>query len=64
MIAAKRSGVTLVVLPEGNRRDFSDLPDFVRADIEAHFVHDYDDVFNIVFDEERVAKSRTNNQTA
>ena len=49
VIAAKRSGVRLVVLPEGNRKDFSDLPDFVRADIEAHFVSDYEEVFKIVF---------------
>lgn len=49
VIAAKRSGVKLVVLPEGNRRDFSDLPDFVRADIEAHFVNDYEEVSKIVF---------------
>lgn len=56
MIAAKRSGVTLVVLPEANRRDFNDLPDFVRADIEAHFVHEYSDVFKIVFEEGRAAK--------
>ncbi|OQR66251.1 lon protease -like protein [Tropilaelaps mercedesae] len=65
VIAAKRSGVTLVILPEGNRRDFSDLPDFVRADIETHFVSNYDEVFKIVFgDSHRDARSSASAQIA
>lgn len=50
VIAAKRGGVSQIVLPEGNKRDFHDLPDFVKADIEAHFVSDYEQVYEIVFE--------------
>lgn len=57
VIAAKRSGVTLVILPEGNRRDFSDLPDFVRADIEAYFVGHYNEVYKIVFEDHQTPNS-------
>ncbi|CAK1542377.1 unnamed protein product [Leptosia nina] len=51
IIAAKRVGVTCVILPEENRRDFDDLPDFIKKDIEIHFVNEYQDVFNIAFDQ-------------
>lgn len=41
-----------MVLPEENRKDFSDLPDFIRKDVEVHFVSHYDEVFKIVFPDE------------
>uniref|UniRef100_A0A183U0V4 Lon proteolytic domain-containing protein n=1 Tax=Toxocara canis TaxID=6265 RepID=A0A183U0V4_TOXCA len=49
IIAAKRAGVNCVILPEENRKDFADLPDFIRQNVEAHFVSHYDEVFDIVF---------------
>ncbi|XP_038221306.1 lon protease homolog, mitochondrial isoform X1 [Zerene cesonia] len=51
IIAAKRVGMTCVILPEENRRDFDDLPDFIKKDIDVHFVNEYDDVFKIAFGE-------------
>uniref|UniRef100_A0A0N5A8M5 Lon protease homolog, mitochondrial n=1 Tax=Syphacia muris TaxID=451379 RepID=A0A0N5A8M5_9BILA len=49
IIAAKRAGVNCVILPKENQRDFDDLPDFVKKDVEIHFVTNYDEVFNIIF---------------
>ncbi|VDD85808.1 unnamed protein product, partial [Enterobius vermicularis] len=49
IIAAKRAGVNCVILPKENQRDFDDLPDFVKQDVEIHFVSDYDEIFKIVF---------------
>ncbi|CAH2982300.1 unnamed protein product [Chilo suppressalis] len=49
IIAAKRVGVNCVILPEENRRDFDDLPAFIRADIDVHFVQHYDDVYRAAF---------------
>ncbi|CAH2087248.1 unnamed protein product [Euphydryas editha] len=54
IIAAKRVGVTCVILPEENRRDFDDLPSFIRDDIDVHFVSQYEEVFNITFEDEKV----------
>jgi ATP-dependent Lon protease len=51
VIAAKRARVTEVILPEGNRRDFDELPDHVREGITVHFAERYQDVFRVVFDE-------------
>lgn len=49
IIAAKRVGVTCVILPEENRKDFTELPEFITKDLEVHFVREYSDVYNIVF---------------
>ena len=46
---AKRSDVNCVILPDGNKRDFDDLPEFIREGVEVHFVTDYREVFDIIF---------------
>ncbi|XP_069360316.1 lon protease homolog, mitochondrial [Maniola hyperantus] len=56
IIAAKRVGVTYVILPEENRRDFDDLPDFIRDGIDVHFVSEYHDVFQIAFAPEQMGE--------
>ena len=48
-LQAKRAGAEIVVLPEENRKDFDDLPHFIRADIEVYFCSNYSEVFDIVF---------------
>lgn len=48
-IAAKRADVNCIILPSENRKDFSDLPDFIKSDLEVHFVETYDQVFNLAF---------------
>ncbi|KAG6452038.1 hypothetical protein O3G_MSEX007449 [Manduca sexta] len=54
IIAAKRVGITCVILPEENRRDYDDLPSFIKEDMDIHFVNTYDDVFKVAFDQEQV----------
>ncbi|XP_028176558.1 lon protease homolog, mitochondrial isoform X3 [Ostrinia furnacalis] len=54
IIAAKRVGVSCVILPEENRRDFDDLPQFIKDNIDIHFVSHYDDVFRVAFAEDKV----------
>jgi Lon-like ATP-dependent protease len=44
-IAARRSGVTTILFPEGNRRDYDELSDEVKRGIEVHFVSTYDEVY-------------------
>lgn len=50
-IAAKRSGVTCIILPEENKKDFTDLPKFITEGLEVHFASTYADVYRIVFAE-------------
>ncbi|KAL1398388.1 hypothetical protein pipiens_009008 [Culex pipiens pipiens] len=48
-IAAKRSGVNCIILPEENKKDYTDLPSFITDGLEVHFVDHYSDVYKIVF---------------
>ncbi|XP_034480876.1 lon protease homolog, mitochondrial isoform X2 [Drosophila innubila] len=48
-IAARRSGVTCLILPADNKKDFEELPSFITDGLEVHFASDYDDVYKIAF---------------
>uniref|UniRef100_A0AAQ5YU96 Lon protease homolog, mitochondrial n=1 Tax=Amphiprion ocellaris TaxID=80972 RepID=A0AAQ5YU96_AMPOC len=48
-IAARRAGVTCIILPDENRKDFSDLPDYITQGLEVHFVDHYSQIYPIVF---------------
>ncbi|KAI6051392.1 lon protease homolog, mitochondrial [Marmota monax] len=48
-IAAKRAGVTCIILPSENRKDFHDLAAFITEGLEVHFVEHYREVFDIAF---------------
>ena len=50
---AKRADVNCIILPEQNKRDFDDLPDFIKEGVEVHFVKEYPEVFNILFTDDR-----------
>jgi ATP-dependent Lon protease len=49
-IAAKRSNVKIIILPEENKKDYDDLPKFITEGLEVHFVSQYAEVFDLVFD--------------
>lgn len=48
---AKRAGVTCIVLPAENRKDFHDLAAFITDGLEVHFAEQYSDIFHIAFPE-------------
>jgi len=48
-IAARRSGIKTLIFPEGNRKDFEELPAYLKKGLKAHFVHDYDEVRDLAF---------------
>ena len=48
-IQARRSNVDCIILPEGNRKDFAELQDFIKEGLEVHFVNNYEEVFGIAF---------------
>ena len=49
IIAARRSGIKEIILPEDVRGEFDELPDFVCKDMTFHFVSDYEGVAALVF---------------
>lgn len=52
LIAARRANISTVILPEGNRKDYDDLQDFIKQNLEVHFVNDYKEVFDIALNHE------------
>jgi len=57
VIAARRSKIMELILPHANRRDFEELPEFLREGINVHFARTYREVFDYVFHEHREDKS-------
>ena len=49
VIAAKRAGVDTVILPADNRKDYDDLPQLVKDDVNVYFADTYQDVYDIAF---------------
>ncbi|GIL92222.1 hypothetical protein Vretimale_18475 [Volvox reticuliferus] len=47
VLAARRSGVKVVVFPEGNKPEYEDLPSELKQGLEPHFVSSYDQVFDL-----------------
>jgi len=48
-IAARRAGLKTLIFPEANRKDFDDLPEYLREGLTVHFVGKYKDVYRIAF---------------
>jgi len=49
VIAARRAGITELILPDANRRDVAELPAHVRKGLTVHFAKHYRDVARRVF---------------
>lgn len=49
LIAARRSGLTTLIFPKDNLRDYEELPDHLKKGLKVHFVDHYDQVFKIAF---------------
>jgi len=49
IIAARRSGVKEIILPQGCTPDFKKLPEHIKEGIKFHFAKKYKDVFKVAF---------------
>ena len=49
VIAARRSRIKELILPEANRGDYEELPDYIREGLTVHFAKQYKDVVPVVF---------------
>ena len=57
VIAARRANIMELILPNANRKDFEELPDYLREGINVHFARTFRDVFHFVFEEHREDRS-------
>jgi len=53
LIAARRAGITELILPEDNRGEFDEVPEHVRKGLRIHFVSRYEEVLPLLFKEPR-----------
>ncbi len=51
VLAARRSGLTSILLPEANRKNLEEIPKSLRKDLKLEFVSDIREVFRIAFRE-------------
>lgn len=49
LIAARRSRLNILIFPEDNRRDYEELPAYLKTGLKIHFVSHYDDVRKVAF---------------
>lgn len=49
LIAARRSGLKVLIFPKDNVRDYDELPEYLKKGLTIHYVEHYDEVFNIAF---------------
>lgn len=44
-----RSGITDVIFPQGNKREYEEVPDDLKHGMTPHFVDSYEQVFALAF---------------
>ena len=49
IIAARRAGISTVILPQANQRDFDELPAYLKQGMNVHFAAHYRDVAAVAF---------------
>lgn len=49
IVAARRSGVKEVIMPEACRGEFEELPDYIQKGLKVHFVKRFEEVAKITF---------------
>ena len=49
VIAARRRKINQLILPEACRRDYDELPDYLKANINVHFAAHFREVFEFIF---------------
>jgi ATP-dependent Lon protease len=49
VIAARRIGMKVLIFPEANRKDFEELPEHLKKDLEVYFARLYEEVRRLAF---------------
>jgi len=48
-IAAKKAKVKTIIYPYENKKDFDELPEYIKKGLDAHFVNYFDEVLKVVY---------------
>ncbi len=58
LIAAYRAGIKKVIMPEKNRKDLEDVPDYVRKKLEFAFVHTIDEAVDEAINTKKASRKK------
>jgi ATP-dependent Lon protease len=50
VIAARRANIRELILPEANRGDYEEIPDYIREGLKVHFASQFGDLVPLLFD--------------
>ena len=53
-IAAKRVGIQTIIFPEDNRKDFEELPDYIKEGLNVHYAKYFEDVLAVAYPEGKI----------
>ncbi|BCG48372.1 ATP-dependent protease La Type I [Citrifermentans bremense] len=48
-IAARRAELKVLIFPDANKKDFAELPDYLKEGLEVYFAKEYKDVYKVAF---------------
>jgi Lon-like ATP-dependent protease len=47
IMGGKRAGISSIILPDANRRDYDEIPDYLKEGLDVHFAENYDSVYEV-----------------
>jgi ATP-dependent Lon protease len=53
-IAARRAGLQVLIFPDVNKKDFDELPEYLKEGLEVHFAREYREVYKVAFERQGV----------
>lgn len=58
ILAAKRAGITTILLPKLNEKDVTEVPEYALRGMTLHYVSHVEDVFRLALEEKGVSKAK------
>jgi Lon-like ATP-dependent protease len=49
VMAARRAGIKCIILPQANKRDYDEIGEYLKENLEVHFVDEYSKVYKVAF---------------
>jgi len=49
IMGGRRAGIKSIILPNANRRDYDEIPDYLKEGLDVHFAENYETVYETVF---------------
>ena len=49
IMGGRRAGIKSIILPDANRRDYDEIPEYLKEGLNVHFAENYNTVYEVVF---------------